>query len=398
MKIRWLQLKGSRDIELAMKNLGVDGLGINIMAGKAQFLIIKIEGIKGFWANILKQEMLSIGGEVALPRDVITGKVKNTDCFVFATLSQYAKLVEKLKRQPWGMNEAGQKIKEAIDNLSRNRWKVGTGKARLNIGAKTLVMGILNVTPDSFSEDGKFYREKDAINRALIMEQEGADIIDIGGESTRPGAKLVSVKEELKRILPVIRILSKKLKVPISVDTSKSEVAKAALGAGALLINDVSGFNYDPCMKEVVAHFRIPAVVMHMKGNPRTMQKNPAYKSLFSEMIDYFNRNISMLIAAGVSEENIIIDPGIGFGKTLNHNIEILKNLGELKILGRPILVGTSRKSFIGKLLDADIGNRLFGTVASSCLAVLNGADILRVHDVKEVKEAAVIIDSITRS
>ncbi|MCX5657746.1 MAG: dihydropteroate synthase, partial [Candidatus Omnitrophica bacterium] len=378
MKIRWLQLKGARDIELAMKNLDVDGTGINIMAGKAQFLIIKIEGIKGFWANILKQEMLSVGGEVALPRDVITGKIKSADCFVFATLSQYAKLVEKLKRQPWGMNEAGQKIKEAIDNLSKNRWKVGTGKARLNIGYKTLIMGILNVTPDSFSENGKFYREKDAINRALMMEQEGADIIDIGGESTRPGAKLVPVKEELKRILPVIKILSRKLKVPISVDTRKSEVAKAVLGEGALLINDVSGFNSDPRMKEVVAHYRIPAVVMHMKGNPRTMQKNPSYKSLFSEMIDYFNRNINMLVAAGVSEENIIIDPGIGFGKTINHNIEILKNLGELKILGRPILVGTSRKSFIGKLLDADIGNRLFGTVASSCLAMLNGADILR--------------------
>ncbi len=398
MKIRWLQLKGARDTELAMKNLGVDSSGIKIMSPKAQLLIIKIEGIKGFWANILKQEMLSIGGDVALPRDVITGKIKSTDCFVLATLSQYAKLVEKLRHQPWGMNEAGRKIKEAIDNLSRNRWKIGAGKARLNVGAKTLIMGILNVTPDSFSEDGKFYREKDAINRALIMEEEGADIIDIGGESTRPGAKLVSAKEELKRILPVIKILSRKLRVPISVDTSKSEVAKAALNEGASLVNDVSGFNSDSRMKDVAAHFGIPVIIMHMKGNPRTMQKKPFYKSLFSEMIDYFNRSIDMLVEAGVSKENIIIDPGIGFGKTLNHNIEILKNLKELKILGRPILVGTSRKSFIGKLLDADIGNRLFGTVASSCLAMLNGADILRVHDVKEIKEAAIIIDSITRS
>jgi dihydropteroate synthase len=259
-------------------------------------------------------------------------------------------------------------------------------------------MGVLNVTPDSFFDKGRFFDKKKAVHRALEMERDGADIIDIGGESTRPGSAGVSAAEELKRVLPVIEAVVAKAGIPVSIDTRKSEVAKEALKAGASVINDVSGLRHDRGMADVAAKYGAGLIVMHMKGTPRDMQENPSYGDLIGEITGSLRESIETAKRAGVAEGDIIIDPGIGFGKTVEHNLIILNRLGEFKSLKRPICIGVSRKSFIGKLLgDAPPDARLSGTLAACAIAIMKGADILRVHDVKEAKEAATVADGILR-
>jgi len=259
-------------------------------------------------------------------------------------------------------------------------------------------MGILNVTPDSFSDGGKFFSKDHAVKQALGMEEEGADIIDIGGESTRPGAEKISVKEEIKRIVPVIGALATKTNIPISVDTYKSEVAKAALSAGASMVNDISGLRFDKKMSRVVAENRVPVVIMHIKGTPRNMQKAPAYTALVPEIMDYLREGIELARNAGVPDDKIIIDPGIGFGKTVGHNLELIKRLNEFAGFEKPVLLGPSRKSFIGKILgDLPVEERLEGTAAAIAVGIFNGANIIRVHDVKEMAQVAKVADAIRR-
>ena len=253
---------------------------------------------------------------------------------------------------------------------------------------KIMIMGILNVTPDSFSDGGKFYRRKDAVKKALELVEEGADIIDIGGESTRPGAERVKKKEELDRVLPVIEGLRKESDVPISIDTYKSRVAKNAIEAGADLVNDISALRFDEEMGKIAAEAGVPIVLMHMKGNPRTMQENPTYENIIEEIIEFLEERKRTAIKSGISEDKIIIDPGIGFGKTAAGNYEILKRLKEFKQINSPMLLGTSRKSFIGDTLNASVEERLAGTIATNVIGALRGADILRVHNVGEVKKA----------
>jgi dihydropteroate synthase len=258
-------------------------------------------------------------------------------------------------------------------------------------------MGILNVTPDSFSDGGKFLEPDCALDRAEQMASEGAAIIDIGGESSRPGANPLSVKEELGRTIPVVRILAKKLNVPLSIDTYKPEVARAALDAGASVINDITGLRYSGGkMAAVAARRKAPVVIMHMRGNPRTMQKAPGYKDVVADLLDFFRDRISFAESKGIKPENIIIDPGIGFGKTPGNNFEILKRLGEFKMLGAPLLVGTSRKSFIGLATNtANPAERVAGSIASAVWCAVRGARILRVHDVGDTVKALKIIKAI---
>jgi len=268
----------------------------------------------------------------------------------------------------------------------------------LTISKKTLLMGVLNVTPDSFSDGGLFLGETRAVEWALRMAQDGADIIDVGGESTRPGSAYISIDEELERVIPVIRELSPRLNIPISVDTSKSEVARQAIEAGAGIINNIMGTPLDRNMAAVAAEFDIPLILMHIKGKPNTMQKNPVYADLMGEIISALRDSIAVAEAAGVKAEKIIIDPGLGFGKTVSHNIEILKRLRELKALGKPILVGPSRKAFIGAILGVDNPReRLMGTAAAVAASIANGADIVRVHDVKEMAELCKVADKILK-
>jgi dihydropteroate synthase len=266
----------------------------------------------------------------------------------------------------------------------------------LDFSKKTHIMGILNVTPDSFSDGGLFFDKKRAVEHALRMVEEGADIIDIGGESTRPGASMVDEDEELRRVIPVIEAISGKVKVPISIDTYKARVAEEALKAGASMVNDISGLRFDPRMAEVVARYEVPVVIMHIKGTPRDMQKNPTYKALIPEIMDYLREGIEIARQRGVRDDMIIIDPGIGFGKTVEHNLEIIHRLSEFKGFEKPILIGPSRKSFIGRVLnDAPVTERLEGTGASVAIAIFNGADIIRVHDVKEMVRVARVADAI---
>ena len=268
----------------------------------------------------------------------------------------------------------------------------------LDFSKKTYLMGILNVTPDSFSDGGQYFDRTLAIKRAHEMVEEGADIIDIGGESTRPGSEPVTLQEEIARTIPVIEALAKDVKVPISIDTYKAEVAKRAMDAGASIVNDISGLRFDPEMPELVSRYKVPVVVMHIKGTPKNMQANPVYEALIPEIMDYLRESIRLAVESGIAEDKIIIDPGIGFGKTFAHNLEIIKNLHEFTLLEKPLLVGVSRKAFIGKILgDALASERLEGTAAAVAIAILNGANIIRVHDVKEMKKVALVADAVKR-
>lgn len=266
----------------------------------------------------------------------------------------------------------------------------------LDFSRKTLIMGVLNVTPDSFSDGGSFHDSNKAIDHAYVMVRDGADILDIGGESTRPGSDPVPVEIELQRTIPVIEKLSNNIGVPISIDTYKSEVAQKAIDAGASIVNDISGLRFDPAMATVVSVNQVPVVIMHMKGTPKEMQVNPVYGNLIEEIIQYLEDSIAIAEKADVSPEKIIVDPGIGFGKTFEDNLEIIKRLAEFKRLGKPILVGPSRKAFIGKILEeAPPIERIEGTAAAIAVSIMHGANMIRVHDVKEMSRVARVADAI---
>jgi dihydropteroate synthase len=272
-------------------------------------------------------------------------------------------------------------------------WKIG--ETNWTLSKKTLIMGVLNVTPDSFS-DGQKYLDKDvALEKAYEMEEDGADIIDVGGESTRPGSKQVEVEEEFKRTIPVIKSLRKKLSVPISIDTTKAIVAEAALDSGAEIINDISAMRFDQGMVKVASKHKASVIIMHMRGTPETMQKNTTYVNILSEIYQFLSERISFLLKQGIEQKRIAVDPGIGFGKGVEDNLSIVKEIGFLKSLCRPIVLGPSRKSFIGHVLGLDVMDRLEGTAAAVTAGVLGGAHILRVHDVKEMKRVAHMADAI---
>jgi dihydropteroate synthase len=276
--------------------------------------------------------------------------------------------------------------------------KLGCSGFSFDFSLRTYIMGILNVTPDSFSDGGAYFEKSKAVDRAFRMADEGADIIDIGGESTRPGSEPVPLYEEIRRTVPVIEALSGKISIPLSIDTYKSAVAERAFEAGASIINDISGLRFDPRMPALAAKYNVPVVVMHIKGAPKDMQKNPAYDAVVPEIIDYLRGCIDIALDAGVSGDKIIIDPGIGFGKTFSHNLEIIKNLKEFAYLEKPILIGPSRKAFLGKILgDAPPHERLEGTAAAVAISIFNGANIIRVHDVKEMRRVAKTADAIKR-
>ena len=268
----------------------------------------------------------------------------------------------------------------------------------LSIEKQSLIMGILNVTPDSFSDGGKYLEKNNAINHALAMIDNGADIIDVGGESTRPFSDPVSLDEEISRVIPVIEGIRKESDVCISIDTTKSEVATAALNSGASLINDVSAMEVDPLMIDVALKFDCPIIIMHMKGTPKSMQENPQYESLISDIKDYLQERVDFIVSKGINSKKIVIDPGIGFGKTVENNFEIINNLNHFTKMGFPVMLGASRKSFIGISLDLPEEDRLEGSLAANIIGLQNGAKIFRVHDVAETNKAFVIANKIFNS
>ncbi|HEX4609116.1 MAG TPA: dihydropteroate synthase [Urbifossiella sp.] len=270
---------------------------------------------------------------------------------------------------------------------------------RFAIDRQPLVMGIVNVTPDSFSDGGRFADPAAAVDHALALAAEGADILDVGGESTRPGAAPVSESDELARVLPVVAALARRTTVPLSVDTMKASVARRCLDAGAAVINDISGLTADPALPGVVAAAGAGVVVMHMQGTPETMQVNPTYADVVGEVAAFLEARLHALAGAGISPHAVCLDPGIGFGKTLDHNLALLAHLDAVARLGRPVCLGVSRKGFIGKLCDRDAGGRMPGSLAVGCIAAARGtAHVLRVHDVAATRDAVVLLDAIDRS
>jgi dihydropteroate synthase len=359
---------------------------------------LKLERVDSRAAVIIKQEMLSVGGDAAVCRGVVGYSSRFTDILVMGTLRQLELAIGKLRGQPFGGAQAAGEMEAVLRNLESGRdFTLRAGKWKLKLGDRTHVMGILNVTPDSFSDGGSFMLTEDAVIHGLMMAEQGADIIDIGGESTRPGAPPLSAAAEKKRVLPVIRRLAGRVKVPISIDTYKPEIADEAIDAGADIINDICGLRKKG-MAELAARRDVPVIVMHMKGTPRNMQIDPEYADVVGEIHRFFRERMEFAQEKGMNPHKIVLDPGIGFGKTVGNNFEILARLREFRGLGRPILVGSSRKSFIGKVLDLPLDQRLEGGLAAAVAAVMNGASIIRAHDVLETVRAARIADSVVRS
>ncbi|NTU43384.1 MAG: dihydropteroate synthase [Nitrospirales bacterium] len=276
--------------------------------------------------------------------------------------------------------------------------KIQWSRYSLDFSQRTQIMAVLNVTPDSFSDGGLFLDKGRAVEQAHRLVEEGADIIDIGGESTRPGSDPVSAEEEIRRTIPVIEAIASSIPVPISIDTYKASVAQRALDAGAAMVNDISGLRFDPELAPVVSRYGVPVIVMHTQGRPKEMQQNPRYDALIPEIIDYLRESILIALEAGIAGERIIIDPGIGFGKDFHHNLEIIHSLGEFQCLEKPILMGVSRKAFIGKILgNLPPQERDEGTAAAVAISIFNGANIVRVHDVKRMAMVARVADAIAQ-
>jgi len=284
--------------------------------------------------------------------------------------------------------------------FKRRKFKLKLASRTLLLGERTLVMGVLNVTPDSFSDGGKFLSVSAAVKQALAMEAAGADLIDIGAESTRPGSREILAEEELQRLLPVLEKLRGKLQIPISIDTRKSIVADAALQAGAQIINDVAGLRHDAAIARVAANHNVPLILMHMRGTPETMQTNPFARDVLKDVTQGLRKSVAIARRAGVNKSQIVLDPGIGFGKGFAQNYELLRKLPELAKLGYPLLVGTSRKGFLGKTLSSKgrpspAEERIWGTAATVAASILGGAHIVRVHDVAEMTQVARVSDQV---
>lgn len=388
MKLRKRNFTCIEDAEKAFADLGCDSAGVKIMSEKGLFLTHKITDISLRAAIILKQEMMALGGEVVLDREVMTLKPEKTDALILGTQKQYRKLCQKLYQQPFGCKEIAALLKEYLDHDTNAIYNtVWRWKEKELCFSKPLIMGIVNITPDSFSDGGNYLDPQTAILHAKKLAEEGADILDLGAESSRPGSDAVSEEEELRRLLPVLDALlsDTSIKTPISIDTYKPAVATACLDRGAHIINDITGAQ-NPEMRSIAAKHDVPLIIMHMQGTPKTMQENPQYHDVVDDIIDFFEQQIRLCRQENVTK--IICDPGIGFGKTADHNLEILKRLQEFSILSVPLLIGTSRKSFIQKTIGGAPHDRLEGTLASNVIAAVHGAHIFRVHDVKACKRA----------
>jgi len=396
-RVRFLQLVKLGEAIHEMRRIGVDPIGIESMREKIFHLNLKIEGINCRLANFLKQEMVLLGGDVAMDKRVMDCSVAASDLILMGTQNQIKALTDRLEDRLNGLQGVAVRIRECLKNLESLPHTIRCKKKVLHLDEKTHLMGILNVTPDSFSDGGLYMDPDKAISHGIELASQGADIIDIGGESTRPGAKPLSPDQEVRRVIPVIETLAAEVEIPISIDTYKSFIAEKAIEAGAEMINDISGLKFDRKMADVAANHDVPVVLMHIKGTPEVMQLNAHYDCLLTEIMEYLEQSIDIAEGAGIDARQIIIDPGIGFGKSVEDNLKIIRHLAELKSLGKPILLGPSRKSFIGKILNADMDQRDEGTLASISAAIMNGANILRVHDVGPARKAAQLVDAILR-
>jgi len=400
MKIRVIELDDIGAARQAIARTGADPYSVSIMAPKAVFKALFVENVDNRAAALLKQEMLSLGGEAAVSEKVSRFEKGFSGVLLMGTLKILGQLMKKLPVQPFGLKAVAEELGKVLLDHDKQSFCLKAGNFTLKLGGRALVMGILNVTPDSFSDAGNYRDADKAVARALEMAREGAGIIDVGGESSRPGARPVSEKEEIARVIPVIRGIAKKINIPLSIDTYKPSVALAALRSGACMVNDITALRWGgQRMARAAAKHGAAVILMHMLGTPQTMQKKPAYRDVVAEIGDFFEERIAFAERSGIEREKLLIDPGIGFGKTLGHNLEILKRFGEFKSLGVPAVAGLSRKSFIGELSrGAPVSERLPGSLSGNIWAAMNGASVLRVHDVKETVQALAVLQGIAFS
>jgi dihydropteroate synthase len=395
---RVLEASTAAEVVIELVRTRSDPEGVGIMAPKGRTLLVRLDDVPLKAAPLLKQEMLGLGADVAHARGVADHSVARTSAVLIGNPGQYRRLVTKLHRQPFRLSEIGEAVEAAIDRFSARSPESLPGMHRpVPLGDRTRVMGVVNVTPDSFFDGGLHLEPTEAVAHALRLVAEGADLLDIGGESTRPGAPTVSAREELRRIAPVLEALRDASPVPVSVDTRKPEVAKAALELGADLVNDVEALRH-PAMRRLIARSGAPAILMHMRGTPATMQRDTKYDDLRGEVYGSLAGSAATAIEAGVAPEQLLIDPGLGFGKSGEQNLELLHHLGEFRSLGLPIVVGASRKSFLGRAQgDAPPEHRLEAGIAAAVLAAREGASILRVHDVGATVRALRLVDAVRR-
>lgn len=379
----------SEEYRNVMEKLQVSESGIAIMKDRFRMKSFMISDISTPAANVVKQHVLALGGEAAVPAYSVNCSKPKADLVFSIREDKIPALMEKFRYQCWKLPQVAEKIE---DIMRHNPPWFSFSCERIDV-SKPAVMGILNVTPDSFSDGGKFSSFENAIKQAEKMLSDGADIIDIGGESTRPGAMPVDEEEETKRVVPVIRELKTRFpECVISVDTAKSEVARKSLDAGADIVNDISGLTFDKNMAQLCGERKVPVIIMHIAGTPQNMQNSPCYEDIFVEMTRFFENSIELALSKGVDGNNIIIDPGIGFGKNLDHNIKIIKHLEVFHGFSKPLLLGVSRKRMIGSITGRDDpSQRVAGTVAFNMFALQKGVAVMRVHDVKEAKDAVAI-------
>jgi dihydropteroate synthase len=385
-----LRLLPSGDTAILRKHLiasGVDVEGIEIISQKTQNWVIRIDNVSPPAANIIKQQLLSLGQEAAVHRDVITGKPDLSTVYIISDQRKLFTLENKLASQPFGLEKLGKEISNLARTYMNVPRQIQLRDHIIDFTKGPLLSGILNITPDSFSDGGLYIDPGRACEKAFEMVEEGASIIDIGGESSRPGSKSLSLEEEIRRVKPVLKILSGKLPVPISIDTRKSEVARMAADNGVEIINDISGLTHDPKMLDVAVETGAAVIIMHMLGTPETMQNDPYYTDPVSEIIKWLENKIKEITERGISKDKIIIDPGVGFGKRLEDNLDIIRELLSFKGLGFPVLIGYSRKSFIGLLTGHDTDKRIYGGFAALSRSLQQGVNIVRVHDVKETND-----------
>ena len=398
--IRKLNLKTKKQGLEEFGKIGASLPGQHIMVNKISPLALKVKDVDVRAANILKQEMLSRGGDVVTSRQSLIKSEGLVNIIILGTEKAILSLTDKIKMQPFGLKELSEQLAEyiALGQSINTRKIIKIGPVDFNMEQEgALIMGILNVTPDSFYDGGQYFKKGDAFKRADEIIEQGAHIIDVGGMSTRPGSKPVSLDEELSRTIPVIEHVAKNFKkTTISIDTCRSEVAKRAIDAGAAIINDISGLSADNKMMELAFQSKSSIIIMHMQGNPENMQENPTYSDVVDEVYDYLCERTLKSVEAGIEKEKIIVDPGIGFGKKVEHNLEILSRFCEFNEMGYPVLTGVSRKFFIGNLLGGlPAEERLEGSIAAAVYAFLSGASILRVHDIKETLRAIKIAKAI---
>ncbi len=370
-----------------LRNSGVDDRGIEIISRKSSNLIFRVDNVPPAAANIIKQQLLSMGQEAAVHRDIISGRPENSQVYIIIDERKAGELPGRFSGQPFGLPRLGEEVQRLASAYCSPPERVSLGEGHLSLLDPPLVMGILNITPDSFSDGGIYLEPGEAMERALAMVEEGADIIDIGGESSRPGASDPGIEEEIRRVKPVIEKLHGRIEVPISIDTRKSEVARLAMDCGARIINDISGLRDDPAMAAVAAEYGAAVIVMHMRGTPSSMQDNPYYEDVIGEIIGWFRERTARIMEQGVEKEKIIIDPGIGFGKRLEDNLDIIRELSSFRELGFPVMIGYSRKSFLGMITGRDPEYRVSGGLAALGRSIREGAQLVRVHDVRETRD-----------